>query len=153
VIRDSGVIEGSFTVESAEDLAIKLRSGALPAGMELLEERTVGPSLGSDSIRQGIVASLMGAVLVVIFMLVYYRLSGLNAIIALGLNVLILLGAMGYFHATLTLPGIAGVALTIGMAVDANVLIFEHPRRLRLGKPSKQRQRLRRRSAPSSTRT
>ena len=138
VIRDSGVIEGSFTVESAEDLAIKLRSGALPAGMELLEERTVGPSLGSDSIRQGIVASIMGAVLVVIFMLVYYRLSGLNAIIALGLNVLLLLGAMGYFHATLTLPGIAGVALTIGMAVDANVLIFERIREeLRLGKTVK----------------
>ena len=138
VIRDSGVIEGSFTVESAEDLAIKLRSGALPAGMELLEERTVGPSLGSDSIRQGIVASVMGSVLVVIFMLVYYRLSGLNAIIALGLNVLLLLGAMGYFHATLTLPGIAGVALTIGMAVDANVLIFERIREeLRLGKTVK----------------
>ena len=138
VIRDSGIIEGSFTVESAEDLAIKLRSGALPAGMELLEERTVGPSLGSDSIRQGIVASLLGCALVVIFMLVYYRLSGVNAILALGLNVLILLGAMGYFHATLTLPGIAGIALTIGMAVDANVLIFERIREeLRHGKTVK----------------
>ncbi|HEV8336967.1 MAG TPA: protein translocase subunit SecD [Candidatus Polarisedimenticolia bacterium] len=138
VIRDSGVIEGSFDVDSAEDLAIKLRSGALPAGMELLEERTVGPSLGADSIRQGIVASLLGAVLVVIFMLVYYRFSGVNANLALALNILLLLGAMAYFRATLTLPGIAGIALTIGMAVDANVLIFERIREeLRLGRTVK----------------
>jgi preprotein translocase subunit SecD len=137
-IRDTGIIEGSFSVDSAEDLAIKLRSGALPAGMELLEERTVGPSLGSDSIRQGIVASVLGAVLVVLFMLAYYRLAGVNANLALGLNVLLLLGAMGYFHATVTLPGIAGIALTIGMAVDANVLIFERIREeLRLGKTVK----------------
>ncbi|PYQ12493.1 MAG: protein translocase subunit SecD [Acidobacteria bacterium] len=137
-IRDTGIIEGSFTVESAEDLAIKLRSGALPAGMELLEERTVGPSLGSDSIRQGVVASLLGAILVVFFMLIYYRLAGVNANLALGLNVLLLLGAMSYFHATVTLPGIAGIALTIGMAVDANVLIFERIREeLRLGKTVK----------------
>jgi preprotein translocase subunit SecD len=138
VIRDSGIIEGSFTVESAEDLAIKLRSGALPAGMELLEERTVGPSLGTDSIRQGVVASILGTSLVVLFMLIYYRLSGVNANLALALNILLLLGAMGYFHATLTLPGIAGIALTIGMAVDANVLIFERIREeLRLGKTVK----------------
>jgi len=138
VIRDSGIIEGNFTVESAEDLAIKLRSGALPAGMELLEERTVGPSLGSDSIRQGVVASVLGATLVILFMLVYYRLAGVNANLALALNILLLLGAMGYFHATLTLPGIAGIALTIGMAVDANVLIFERIREeLRLGKTVK----------------
>jgi preprotein translocase subunit SecD len=138
VIRDSGVIEGSFDVDSAEDLAIKLRSGALPAGMELLEERTVGPSLGADSIRQGIVASLLGAILVVIFMLVYYRLSGVNANLALVLNILLLLAAMAYFRATLTLPGIAGIALTIGMAVDANVLIFERVREeLRLGRTVK----------------
>ena len=137
-IRDTGIIEGNFTIESAEDLAIKLRSGALPAGMELLEERTVGPSLGSDSIRQGVVASALGAILVVIFMLVYYRLSGVNANLALGLNILLLLGAMAYFKATLTLPGIAGIALTIGMAVDANVLIFERIREeLRLGKTVK----------------
>jgi preprotein translocase subunit SecD len=137
-IRDSGIIEGSFSVESAEDLAIKLRSGALPAGMELLEERTVGPSLGSDSIRQGIVASVLGAILVVLFMLIYYRLAGVNANLALGLNILLLLGAMGYFRATVTLPGIAGIALTIGMAVDANVLIFERIREeLRLGKTVK----------------
>jgi preprotein translocase subunit SecD len=106
--------------------------------MELLEERTVGPSLGSDSIRQGVVASLMGAVLVILFMLVYYRLSGVNANLALILNILLLLGAMGYFRATLTLPGIAGIALTIGMAVDANVLIFERIREeLRLGRTVK----------------
>ena len=138
VIRDSGVIEGSFNVETAEDLAIKLRSGALPAGMELLEERTVGPSLGSDSIRQGIVASLLGAVLVIFFMLIYYRLTGVNANLALVLNILLLLGALAYFRATLTLPGIAGIALTIGMAVDANVLIFERIREeLRLGRTVK----------------
>ena len=138
VIRDSGVIEGSFNVETAEDLAIKLRSGALPAGMELLEERTVGPSLGADSIRQGIVASILAAVLVIFFMLIYYRLSGVNANLALVLNILFLLGALSYFRATLTLPGIAGVALTIGMAVDANVLIFERIREeLRLGRTVK----------------
>jgi len=137
-IRDTGIIEGSFTVETAEDLAIKLRSGALPAGMELLEERTVGPSLGTDSIRQGIVASLLGAILVVLFMLLYYRFSGVNANLALALNILLLLGAMSYFRATLTLPGIAGIALTIGMAVDANVLIFERIREeLRLGRTVK----------------
>jgi preprotein translocase subunit SecD len=138
VIHDSGIIEGSFNLESAEDLAIKLRSGALPAGMELLEERTVGPSLGSDSIRQGLVASVLGAALVVLFMLIYYRLSGVNANLALVLNILILLGALSYFHATLTLPGIAGFALTIGMAVDCNVLIFERIREeLRGGKTVK----------------
>jgi preprotein translocase subunit SecD len=137
-IRDTGIIEGSFTIDSAEDLAIKLRSGALPAGMELLEERTVGPSLGGDSIRQGIAASILGATMVILFMLVYYRLSGMNATVALVLNIVLLLGAMGYFRATLTLPGIAGIALTIGMAVDANVLIFERIREeLRLGRTVK----------------
>jgi preprotein translocase subunit SecD len=138
VIRDSGLIEGSFNTETAEDLAIKLRSGALPAGMELLEERTVGPSLGADSIRMGIVASILASILVVAFMLLYYRLSGVNANLALVLNILLLLAAMSYFHATLTLPGIAGIALTIGMAVDANVLIFERIREeLRLGRTVK----------------
>jgi preprotein translocase subunit SecD len=137
-IRDTGVIEGSFTLDSAEDLAIKLRSGALPAGMELLEERSVGPSLGADSIRHGIVASVLGGTLVVLFMLVYYRLSGVNATVALAMNILLLLGAMGYFRSTLTLPGIAGFALTIGMAVDTNVLIFERIREeLRLGRTVK----------------
>jgi preprotein translocase subunit SecD len=129
VIADSGIIEGgNFTLESSEDLALKLRSGALPAGMEVLEERTVGPSLGADSVRQGIVASIIGSILVVLFMLVYYRMSGANAVFALACNVLILLSAMAYFKSTLTLPGIAGIALTIGMAVDANVLVFERIR-------------------------
>ncbi len=137
-IRDSGMIEGSFTTETAEDLAIKLRSGALPAGMELLEERTVGPSLGSDSVRMGVVASILSAILVVLFMLIYYRLAGVNANLALVLNILYLLAALAYFRATLTLPGIAGIALTIGMAVDANVLIFERIREeLRLGRTVK----------------
>jgi len=139
VIADQGIIEGgNFTMESAEDLALKLRSGALPAGMEILEERTVGPSLGADSVRQGIVASAIGSLVVVLFMLVYYRLSGVNATFALALNLLILLGAMAYVHSTLTLPGIAGIALTVGMAVDANVLIFERIREeLRLGRTVK----------------
>ncbi len=121
----SGRITGQFTSQEALDLALVLRSGALPASLEYLEERTVGPSLGADSIRSGIMASIVGLTAVVLFILVYYRLSGVNAIIALFLNLIILAGAMAYFHATLTLPGIAGVILTIGMGVDANVLIFE----------------------------
>jgi len=129
VIADQGIIEGSnFTLESSEDMALKLRSGALPAGMEILEERTVGPSLGADSIRQGVVATLIGSIIIVLFMLVYYRAAGVNAGLALVLNLLILLAAMAYFHSTLTLPGIAGFALTVGMAVDANVLVFERIR-------------------------
>ncbi len=123
-----GIIEGGFTVESAEDLSLQLRSGALPAAIEILEERTVGPSLGSDSIRQGVRASVFGMFLVLLFMVTYYRISGLNAVIALLLNIVLLLGAMAYMGATLTLPGIAGIALTIGMAVDANVLVFERIR-------------------------
>jgi preprotein translocase subunit SecD len=134
-IRDSGYIEGGFTVESAEDLALKLRSGAIPTDVTIIEEQTVGPSLGRDSIRSGVLASIVGFLAVMVFMLVYYRLSGLNAVLALALNVLILLGAMGYFGAALTLPGIAGLILTVGMAVDSNVLIFERIREeLRLGK-------------------
>jgi preprotein translocase subunit SecD len=129
------VITGRFTVEEARDLAIVLRAGALPAPVQILEERTVGPSLGADSIRQGMRAILASAVLVFVFMLVYYRLSGLIADVALGLNLLILLACMAAFGATLTLPGIAGIALTIGMAVDTNILIFERIREeLRLGK-------------------
>ena len=131
----SGIIEGGFTIQEAEDLALKLRSGALPAGMEILEKRSVGPSLGVDSIRQGVTAGILGLVAIMIFMVIYYRMSGINAIVALILNVIILLGAMAYFKATLTLPGIAGVILTIGMAVDSNVLIFERIREeLRVGK-------------------
>jgi preprotein translocase subunit SecD len=129
------VITGHFTVEEARDLAIVLRAGALPAPVQILEERTVGPSLGADSIRQGLIAIAASAVLVFAFMLVYYRLSGLIADVALGLNLLILLACMAAFGATLTLPGIAGIALTIGMAVDTNILIFERIREeLRVGK-------------------
>src|SRR5882672_3655348 len=128
-------ITGGFTSEEATDLAIVLRAGALPAPVQVLEERTVGPSLGADSIRKGIVSSAAAAIAVVLFMLVYYRLSGLIADVALALNLLILLAAMAGFHATLTLPGIAGVVLTIGMAVDTNILIFERIREeLRGGK-------------------
>jgi preprotein translocase subunit SecD len=129
-------ITGSFTIEEARDLAIVLRAGALPAPVRIEYESIVGPSLGQDSIRQGLTAGLIGSLLVVLFMLVYYRLSGLVANGALVLNILILLAGLGYFHATLTLPGIAGIVLTLGMAVDANVLIFERIREeARLGKP------------------
>ena len=124
-IRDQGQITGRFTQQEAERLAIQLRSGALPATLTVLEERQVGPALGRDSIRNGTRAALAGAVIVMIFMLLYYKLSGINADVALLLNLLIILAVLAYFKATLTLPGIAGIALTIGMAVDANVLIFE----------------------------
>jgi preprotein translocase subunit SecD len=128
-------ITGGFTTEEATDLAIVLRAGALPAPVQVLEERTVGPSLGADSIRQGMIAILASTALVIVFMLVYYRLSGFIADVALGLNLLLLMATMAGFHATLTLPGIAGIALTIGMAVDTNILIFERIREeLRAGK-------------------
>jgi preprotein translocase subunit SecD len=128
-------ITGGFTTEEATDLAIVLRAGALPAPVQVLEERTVGPSLGADSIRRGLVSTAAAALAVVLFMLVYYRLSGLIADLALALNLVILLAAMAGFHATLTLPGIAGIVLTIGMAVDTNILIFERIREeLRSGK-------------------
>jgi len=128
-------ITGSFTLEQARDLKIVLKAGALPAPVQILEERSVGPSLGADSIRRGILSTAGAAIVVVIFMLVYYRLSGLIADVALALNLLILLAAMAGFRATLTLPGIAGVVLTIGMAVDTNILIFERIREeLRSGK-------------------
>jgi preprotein translocase subunit SecD len=130
-------ITGSFTPEEARDLAIVLREGALPAPVGVIENRTVGPSLGSDSVTQGVRSVLLGGALVVLFMLVYYRWSGLIADVALGLNLLIIMGilALPNLGATLTLPGIAGIILTVGMAVDANVLIFERIREeLRLGK-------------------
>ena len=128
-------ITGGFTTEEATDLAIVLRAGALPAPVQVLEERTVGPSLGADSIQRGIWSTLAAGAVVVLFMLAYYRLSGLIADLALGLNLLILLAAMAAFQATLTLPGIAGIVLTIGMAVDTNILIFERIREeLRAGK-------------------
>ncbi|MEW6266086.1 MAG: protein translocase subunit SecD [Thermodesulfobacteriota bacterium] len=128
-------ITGSFTLNEARDLAIVLRAGALPAPVKVLEERTVGPSLGQDSINQGLNAVLVGFCLVVIFMAFYYRLSGLIADTALLLNVVIVMACLAAFRATLTLPGIAGIVLTIGIAVDANVLIFERIREeVRLGK-------------------
>jgi len=130
-----GQITGSFTPIEARDLEIVLQSGALPAPLELIYEGSVGPTLGRESIRGGVTAGLVGLLLVIVFMLVYYRLAGIIAIMALLLNVPIVLGALAYFHATLTLPGIAGFVLTIGMAVDANVLIFERLREeLRKGK-------------------
>ena len=127
-ITDSGQISGNFTKTSAEGLALTLRSGALPARIIYLEERTVGPSLGADSIRAGVTASLVGLALVVLTMVVYYRGSGINAVVALLLNTVLTLAALIIFGATLTLPGIAGVILGIGMAVDSNVLIFERIR-------------------------
>ncbi len=134
-IDDMGVIEGNFIQESAHDLALVLRAGALPASIKYLEERTVGPSLGADSIRHGVQASVLSLVVVMLFMLVYYRLSGGNAVLALILNLVILLAVLGLFGAVLTLPGIAGVILTIGMGVDSNVLVFERIREeLRNGK-------------------
>jgi preprotein translocase subunit SecD len=137
-ITDQGVIEGSFTPEEANDLALVLRAGALPAGLTYLEERTVGPSLGLDSIRKGITASVVGALLVFVAITVYYRRAGWNAVIALILNAVLLGAAMSLFEATLTLPGIAGFILTIGMAVDSNVLIFERIREeLRNGRAPK----------------
>ena len=127
-IDDTGVIEGRFGEQEANDLGLVLRSGALPASIKYLEERTVGPSLGADSIRHGVQASIVSLVVVMIFMVVYYRSSGINAVTALILNLVILLAALAYFGAVLTLPGIAGVILTIGMGVDSNVLIFERIR-------------------------
>jgi len=121
-------ITGNFDVENAKVLGIVLRAGALPAPVRIIEERTVGPSLGSDSIKQGVTAGLVGAVLVVVFMSIYYQGSGLIAIAALLLNVLYVIATMAGLSATLTLPGIAGIALSIGMSVDANVLIFERIR-------------------------
>jgi preprotein translocase subunit SecD len=136
-IEDSGEITGNFSQESAHDLALTLRAGALPASIKYLEERTVGPSLGADSIRHGVQASILSLVVVMLFMLVYYRLSGGNAVLALILNLIILLAVLGLFGAVLTLPGIAGVILTIGMGVDSNVLVFERIREeLRNGKSS-----------------
>ncbi len=138
-ITDSGEISGNFTKQAADDLALTLRSGALPATIKYIEERTVGPSLGADSIKAGVTASAAGLLLVIAFMFFYYRGSGVNAVVALVLNMVLMVAALVIFKATLTLPGIAGIILTIGMAVDSNVLIFERIREeLGLGdKPSK----------------
>lgn len=134
-IFDQGQIDGRFTKESGEDLALTLKSGALPAQIEYQEERTVGPSLGADSIRSGVRASVGGLVFVILFMLFYYRGAGINAVIALLLNMLLTLAALIVLDSTLTLPGIAGLILGIGMAVDSNVLIFERMREeIRAGK-------------------
>jgi preprotein translocase subunit SecD len=134
-IHDEGRITGAFTDQQAKDLALVLNSGALPASIRYLEERTVGPSLGADSIRHGVQAAVIGMAAVLIFMLVYYRAAGINADVGLILNLVILLGFLGFTGATLTLPGIAGVILTVGMGVDSNVLIFERIREeLRAGK-------------------
>jgi preprotein translocase subunit SecD len=128
-------ITGSFTMEEARDLAIVLRAGALPAPVKILEQRTVGPSLGQDSIDKGILSIIVGSILVILFMVLYYNLSGIVADLVLVLNIVLIMGALAAFRATLTLPGIAGIVLTIGMAVDANVLIFERIREeMRLGK-------------------
>ncbi|MBL8181393.1 MAG: protein translocase subunit SecD [Blastocatellia bacterium] len=134
-IFDSGEISGKFTKTSAEDLALTLKSGALPAKIEYQEERTVGPSLGADSIEAGVEASLGGLAFIVVFMLFYYRGSGINAVVALILNLLLTMAALILIKSTLTLPGIAGLILGIGMAVDSNVLIFERIREeLRAGR-------------------
>jgi preprotein translocase subunit SecD len=121
-------INGRFTQQEASDLALVLRSGALPASLTYLAQEAVGPTLGADSIRDGVMASLIGLGLVTLFMLSYYRLSGINAFVSIALNLVILLGFMAYLHAVMTLPGIAGFILTIGMGVDSNVLIFERIR-------------------------
>ncbi len=119
---------GGFPTEYADDLALKLKSGAMRASMKFLEEKSMGPSLGADSIRSGVRASLIGFLTIIAFMVFWYRWSGANAIVALTVNIIVMLGLMGSFHAVITLPGIAGFALTIGMAVDANILIFERIR-------------------------
>ena len=134
-IRDQGRITGGFTQQQADDLSLMLRTGSLPASIKYLESHTVGPSLGAASIHQGVVAAVAGMLVVMVFMLIYYRGAGINADLALFLNLVILLGCMGFTGATLTLPGIAGVILTIGMGVDSNVLIFERIKEeMRLGK-------------------
>ncbi len=134
-IGSEGIIEGLESSKEAETLAIQLRSGALPAKLTVLEERQVGPSLGRDSIRKGMISAISGLIIVMIFMLFYYKLGGINADIALALNILLVFAGLAYFGATLTLPGIAGIVLTIGMAVDANVLVFERIKEeLRMGK-------------------
>ena len=128
ILGGAGIISGNFTTQSASDLALLLRAGALPAPLTVLEERTVGPSLGADSIHDGALASVVAVVLVVIFMVVFYGLFGIFADIALFFNLCIMMGSLSVLGATLTLPGIAGIALTMGMAVDANVLIYERIR-------------------------
>lgn len=134
----AGNISGHFTIEEAEDLALVLRAGALPASIKYIEERTVGPSLGWESIQNGMLAGVIAFIAIVLFMLIYYKISGINAFVTLVFNLIIMLGILAGFKATLTLPGIAGFILTVGMSVDANVLIFERIREeLRVGKTSR----------------
>jgi preprotein translocase subunit SecD len=128
ILGGSGQISGNFTVQSANDLAILLRAGALPAPLTIIEERTVGPGLGADSIAQGKISSYVGAAMVILFMLVTYGLFGLFANIAVAINVAMIFGVLSMLNATLTLPGIAGIVLTVGIAVDSNVLIYERIR-------------------------
>ncbi len=136
--HSGGIITGRYTAQQVDDMVVMLRAGALPASIKFLEERTVGPSLGADSIRKGIYASIVGLLLVMVFMLFYYKIAGINSVLALVLNIVILMGVLAYFKATLTVPGIAGIILTIGMAVDANVLVFERIKEdLRAGKSPK----------------
>ena len=138
ILGGSGIISGNFTVKSASDLALLLRSGALPAPLEVLEERTVGAGLGADSIREGIFASVVGLIAVVAFMIAAYGLFGIFTTITVFINLFLMLGILSMIGATLTLPGIAGIILTIGMAVDANVLIFERMREeVKLGRSTK----------------
>ena len=135
-ITDNGQIFGSFTTQEAQDLALVLRSGALPAEMDYLREETIGPTLGADAIKSGVIASVVGLVLIVVFMLIYYKLSGVNAVVALLFNLIILIGLMAYIGAVMTLPGIAGFVLTMGIGVDSNVLIFERIKEeLEAGRP------------------
>jgi preprotein translocase subunit SecD len=124
-IDNEGIIQGSFTNQEVADLSLVLRSGALPATLTYLEERTVGPTLGAESIRAGVTAAIGGLLFVMLFMLFYYRIAGFNAVTSIVVNLIVLLGLMSYLGATMTLPGIAGFILTIGMGVDSNVLIFE----------------------------
>ena len=136
---DASITGGNFDIGTSKDLAIVLRAGALPAPVKILEERTVGPSLGGDSIQQGVTAGLIGTAMIIGFMVVYYQLSGVIAVIAMLLNTFYILAILGYSGATLTLPGIAGLVLTVGMAVDTNVLIFERIREeLRNGRSIRQ---------------
>ena len=128
ILGGSGIISGSFTTQSASDLALLLRAGALPAPIQILEERTVGPDLGADSIHAGAVSCVVAVILVVVFMVLFYGLFGIFADVALFFNLCLMLAALSLLGATLTLPGIAGIALTLGMAVDANVLIYERIR-------------------------
>jgi len=138
VLSYDSQITGGFTMEQADDLALKLRSGALPAPLTMLHEQIIGPSLGADSVKKGIYACIIGLLLVIFFMLLYYKAAGINSVIALILNIVILMGVLAYLKATLTLPGIAGIILTIGMAVDANVLVFERIKEdLKAGKAPK----------------